>query len=160
MAVPVWLAKLFGADMITDTVKSIGKGAGNIMNRIGFTEKMSEMQKAEQYLEVIRVTAESDKLDAEDLKSAREMYMVQMQTQKASWLVRFMNGTLRPTAGWWALICVTDKWWGQALSLFIEGFAWVPITATAEDKIILGGILTFFFGFRQRAKEKQVSINS
>jgi len=160
MALPVWLAKLFGADMITDTVKNIGKGAGNIMNRLGFTEKMSDIQKAEQYLEVIRVTAESDKLDADDLKSAREMYMVQMQTQKASWLVRLLNGTLRPTAGWWALICVTDKWWGQVLSLLINDFAWVPIVATAEDKIILGGILTFFFGFRQRAKEKRVTTQS
>jgi len=45
-----------------------------------------------------------DKLDAEDLKSARKWAMVQMRTQNSSWLIRQMNGALRPFAGWMALL--------------------------------------------------------
>ena len=58
------------------------------------TEKLSEAEKIDKTIELIRVTNETDKLDAEDLKSARELAMVQMRTQKASWLIRQMNGAL------------------------------------------------------------------
>ena len=156
-----FFSKLFGADeAVGKVIGGAGKAIGSIMNRFGFTEKMSEAEKIEKTIAIIKATTESDKLDADDLRSAREMAIVQMQTQKASWFVRQMNGALRPFAGWFALFCFTDKWWGQVLERVIEGFAWTPIETTAAEEFVLGGILAFFFGFRQRAKEKMVNLNS
>jgi len=154
------IANFFGAGTISKTVGTIGKGVGNILNRVGFTEKMSEADKAKYTLEIFKASIDSDQLDNDDLKSAREMAITQMRTQKASWLVRNLNGSLRPAAGWWALACMTDKWWGQFLTSSIHNFTWIPIVANQEEKFILAGILTFFFGFRQRAKEKKVNLDA
>ena len=156
-----FFSKLFGADeTVGKVINGAGKAIGSVMNRLGFTEKMSERDKIDASLAILKATTESDKLDADDLKSARNMAIVQMQTQKASWFVRQMNGALRPFAGWFALICLTDKIWGQALSQIIDAFTWVPVEIDPITKTILGGILGFFFGFRQRAKEKMVNLNS
>lgn len=154
-----FLAKFLGVDS-TGAVKAIGNGIGNIADRFGFTKKMSESEKIDKTIEVIKATTESDKLDDKALDSARNMAIVQMQTQKASWFVRQLNGALRPAAGWWALVCLTDKVWAQVLSQLIDGFVWVPIELDPITKSILAGILTFFFGMRQRAKEKGVALHS
>lgn len=150
-----FLTKIFGggAGAIAD---SVGKGVGSVMNRLGFTEKMSDKEKLDAQIAFIKATVETDKLDAADLKSAREMYMVQMQTQKASWLVRQMNGALRPFAGWVALIYLTEKMWGPLLAQY-TAITWFGIERDPIIDFAMTGILAFFFGFRQRAKEKQVT---
>ena len=155
-----FFSKLFGVDnAVGKVIGGAGKAVGSLMNRLGFTEKMSEIDKVDASIRIIKATTESDKLDAGDLKSARELAIVQMQTQKASWFVRQMNGALRPFAGWYSLICLTDKYWGQMLSQIFESFTWVPIETDPITKSIFAGILAFFFGFRQRAKEKMVNLN-
>jgi len=119
------------------------------------TEKLSEAEKIDKTIELIRVTNETDKLDAEDLKSARELAMVQMRTQKASWLIRQMNGALRPFTGWMALAYLTEKMWSQLLIQYTN-IEWIPIPRDPIIDFCMTGILAFFFGFRQRAKEKSV----
>ena len=99
--------------------------------------------------------SEADILDAEDLKSACELAMVQMRTQKASWLIRQMNGALRPFAGWIALAYLTEKMWGQLLTQYTN-IEWLEIPRDPVIDFCMTGILAFFFGFRQRAKEKSV----
>ena len=149
-----FLAKL-GSMLGGNIVESVGKGVGSLMNRLGFTEKMSESEKVDKTIELIKVTNESDKLDAEDLKSARELAIVQMQTQPASWIVRQMNGALRPFAGWLSLLYLTEKMWGQLLTQYTS-IQWAGIPRDPIIDFCMTGILAFFFGFRQRAKEKNV----
>jgi len=146
-----FLAKIMGSGV----VEVVGRGVGSLMSRLGFTEKMSEREKVDMTIELIKATNETDKLDAEDLKSAREMAMVQMRTQSASWVVRQMNGLLRPFAGWLALAYLTERMWSQILINYFQ-FAWVPIPRDPVVDFCMTGILAFFFGFRQRAKEKSV----
>jgi hypothetical protein len=141
---------------IGDLATSVGKGIGSVMDRIGFTEKMSEAQKMDYTINLIKATNESDKLDAEDLRSARELAMIQMKTQQASWFVRQMNGALRPFAGWLALIYLTERMWGQLLVQF-SNIEWWTIPRDPVIDFCMTGILAFFFGFRQRAKEKAVT---
>jgi hypothetical protein len=151
-----FLTRIFGggAGAVADTV---GRGVGSLMDRFGFTEKMSEAQKIQSTIALLQATFETDKLDAEDLKSARDMAMAQMRTQPASWLVRNMNGMLRPFAGWVALIYLTERMWGQLLTQYIDSFNWVGIPRDPVIDFCMTGILAFFFGFRQRAKEKSVT---
>jgi hypothetical protein len=150
--------KLLGADDAAGAVKIVGNAVGGGLDRLGFTKKMSEVEKIDKTIELIKVTSDSDKLDIEDLKAARDMAIAQMQTQKASWIVRQLNGGLRPFAGWYSLICVSDKVWSQVLSQIFENFVWQPVEYDPVTKGIFAGILAFFFGFRQRSKEKQVTL--
>ena len=85
------------------------------------------------------------------------MAIEQMRTQPASWLVRNMNGALRPFAGWVALLYLTEKMWGQLLTQYVDGFTWIAIPRDPIIDFAMTGILAFFFGFRQRAKEKAVT---
>lgn len=151
-----FLGKLFGSGA-AEILKPIGAAAGSIMNRLGFTEKMSEAEKVSATIAMLEATVETDKLDAADLKSARELAIVQMRTQPASWLVRNMNGALRPFAGWVALVYLTEKMWGQLLTQYVDAFTWVAIPRDPIVDFAMTGILAFFFGFRQRAKEKSVT---
>ncbi len=150
----------FQGKAVSEVITSVGKGAGNVLDRMGYTTKMSDSDKIEKQIELIKATSKLDELDTEDLKSARELAIHQLNTQPASWLVRNLNGALRPVAGWIALMAITDKWWGQVLAKLIDGFSWVPIEATPVEEFIIGGILAFYFGFRQRSKEKQVNMNA
>lgn len=150
-----FLSKILGGPA-KEIVEGVGKGIGSIMNRIGFTEKMSEAEKIDATIRLLAATTENDKLDAEDLKSARELAIVQMKTQKASWFVRNMNGALRPFAGWVALIYLTDKIWGPLIAAYTS-YTYVPILRDPVVDFAMTGILAFFFGFRQRSKEKAVT---
>ena len=143
-----------------DAIEKVGDAAGSLMDRFGFTKKLSEAEKIDKWVQVIQATTASDKLDNEDLNSTREMAMVQMRTQPASWVVRNLNGALRPFAGYVAVLAVTNKFWGQFLSQIIDDFSWSPIGFSTEEYAILGVIIAFFFAGRQRSKEKMVSIIS
>ena len=145
------IAGLFGADSaLKDGVKSLGAGIGNVMDRFGFVKKMSEAEKADKTIAIIKATIESDKLDADDLKSARDMAIVQMQTQPAGWVTRTLNGTLRPVAGWFSLIAITNKVWGQMLTQMFPSFSWTPITFDSMESLCLTGILAFFISSVER----------
>ena len=73
-----FIGKLF-AGGVSEVANTVGKGVGSLMNRLGFTEKMSEQAKMDYTIKLIEATNETDKLDAADLKSAREMAMTHMQ---------------------------------------------------------------------------------
>ena len=150
------LTKILGGGA-AEVAGTVVKGVGNIMDRFGFTKKMSEKEKFDNYFKMVELENTGEQINQDGIKSAREMYMVEMSNQKQSWLVRQLNGALRPTAGWWALICMTDKVWSQVLGNLIPNFAWEPVMLTPIEQSILAGILAFFFGMRQRSKEKNVA---
>lgn len=154
------LKMLSGQGAIEETAGTIGKGIGNVMDRFGFTKKLSAGEKIDKQIELIKATAQSDAVDIDDLKSAREMAIVQMQTQKASWLVCQMNGALRPFACWLSLAAIFNKMWGQFLVETIDGFTWTPIEFSTTENGVLLMIIGFFFAGRQRSKEKSVNLNA
>ncbi len=143
-----------------DTAKAVGKGVGSVMNRMGFVEKMSESQRADKMKELLTLEFKGDELQIADVNKAREMAIVQMQTQKASWLVRQMNGALRPFAGWLALLYVTDKFWGPVLDSMFTAYTYTPIPRDAMVDGVMAGILAFFFGFRHLAKTSHTNMKA
>lgn len=143
-----------------DTAKAIGKGAGSVMNRFGFTEKMSDAQKAEEVKNILALEIKGDAQQIGDVNKAREMAIVQMQTQKASWFVRQLNGALRPFAGWIALLYVTDKFWGPVLDSMFKAYTYTAIPRDAMIDGIMAGILGFFFGFRHLSKSSKTNLNA
>lgn len=151
-----WLTSVFGGGAAA-VGETVGKGVGSLMDRFGFTKKQSDQEKFSNYTKLIELGNQGQKIDSEELQSARQMYMEELKNQKQSWLVRFVNGMLRPTAGWWSLICLTDKVWAQVAGNMFPNFVWEPVVLTPLEQSILAGILAFFFGLRQRSKEKSVA---
>ena len=132
-------------------VNGVGKGLGSVMNRIGWTEKLSEKERWSMLIEM-------SGMDLKDSDTARQMAMVEMQTQKLPWAIRFLNGAFRPLCGYVAMGYLTESIWSQALSRF--GWSWVPTTHDPTVDLCMLSIIGFFFGLRQRTKEKAVtSIN-
>lgn len=154
------LLKAIGVGDAKDAIALVGNAVGGIADRMGFTKKMSEAEKIDKTIELLKATTAKDSLDMEDLKSAREMAITQMNTQPAGPIVRILNGALRPAAGWWALICLTDGWWGGILNQVFGEIVYTPVATTPVQDAVLAGILAFFFGFRQRAKETQTNLNA
>lgn len=129
-------------DGIAETLKPIGKGIGSLMNRFGFTEKLSEVERINKYVEVFGISEAST-------ESAREMFMTEMRTQKQPWLIRFLNGIVRPFGGIGALATEFYAIWGENLSLWLD-FSYKKVTITAEQHLVLGAIIAFYFGSRLR----------
>lgn len=82
--------------------------------------------------------------------------MIEMQTQKLPWIVGLLNGVFRPLAGYMALLYLFEGTIAQALNQFAF-FNWeVTIHNVTTDGCALA-IIGFFFGLRQRSKEKAVT---
>ena len=133
------LAKL-AAVPIKETLGQVGKAAGSVMNRFGFVEKLSEAEKIDKYIQVFGISETST-------DSARKMAIVQMQTQKQPWIIRLLNGFVRPFGGIGALTTEFYAIWGANLGIWF-GFTYIPVTITIEQHLVLGAIIAFYFGSR------------
>jgi len=141
-------AKITG-EVVGKTLSEIGKGAGSIMNRFGFTPKMSDSEKIDKFVEVLH-------LDEASTDSAREMFITEMQTQKQPFVVRLLNGLVRPLGGLGAIGVEFYAIVGENISSWF-GIKYLPIVMTTEQHVFLLGISAFYFGSRSREIMKGVS---
>ncbi|MCK5385944.1 MAG: hypothetical protein KAJ39_02080 [Gammaproteobacteria bacterium] len=134
-----FLSKLASAP-VKEILAQTGKGIGSVMNRIGFTEKMSESDRMDKILKGFNISEKST-------DSARQMAMTEMRTQKQPWLIRFLNGLIRPFGGIGALTTEFYAMWAENLSVWFN-FEYRPVTISIEQHIVLGTIIAFYFGSR------------
>jgi len=151
------IADKFAGSATESVVKGIGKGVGSLMNRFGFVEKMSESEKWEKAKDIMGFETEQGKLEVEDVNKSREMWMTFMRTQKMPWVARFLNSIYRPFCGFVAILYLTDQFWAQILEQFISGFQWTLIERDPVVDGLVAVVVYFFFGYRQRSKEKGVA---
>jgi len=149
MAWPV-LAKVLGGG---DVAAAVGKGVGNVMDRF-WPKKLSEAEKFDKVKAIAEIGLKESGMEIEDVNTARQMAMTEMSTQKAPWIARLLNTTFRPIAGFMALFYLTDKFWSQVIIVIKPDFVWTLITRDPVTDLMMSGIIGFFFGFRQRTKEK------
>ena len=134
-----FLAKLAAAP-VKEVLGSVGKAAGSVMNRFGFTEKLSDAERIDKYAKLFKISEDST-------DSAREMFMVEMATQPQPWLIRLLNGLVRPTGGLLAIFCESYSILGNNIEAWV-GIKHIPIVISTESHIVLGTIIAFFFGSR------------
>lgn len=130
-------------------VNGVGKGLGSLMNRVGWTEKLAEGERWDKMIE-------ASELAFKDVDSARQMLMIEMQTQKLPWFVRAMNGFFRPMAGYMSLLYLFEHTIAEALNQF-SFFNWSITTHSPVTDGCALAIIGFFFGLRQRSKEKAIT---
>lgn len=133
------LSKLIGSN-VAEAIKPIGAGIGSVMNRIGFTEKLSEADRIDKYANIFKISETST-------DSAREMFMTEMSTQKQPWVIRFLNGLVRPLGGIGSLMTEFYAIWGANLGQWL-GFKYIPVTLSTEQHLVLSAIIAFYFGSR------------
>ena len=145
------------AEGIASTTKEVimgaGKGIGSLMDRFGFVEKLSEKEKADATIEASKIGLEEGKTDVEDVNSARQMAMTFINQNKLPRFLVWVNGAYRPLCGYIAMLYLTEGMWGFFLKKFFEGW-YLPKDDVTSG--VMGIIIFFFFGYRQRTKEKQV----
>ena len=90
------LAKL-GVDSVSALAGHIGKAAGSVMDRIGFVKKLSEAERIDSYSKIFKISEDST-------DSARQMFITEMNTQKQPWIIRLINGLVRPLGGLAAIL--------------------------------------------------------
>lgn len=134
-----FLAKLASAP-IKEALGQAGKAAGSIMNRLGFTEKLSDAERIDKYANLFKISEDST-------DSARQMFMTEMRTQKQPWLIRFLNGFVRPFGGIGALTTEFYAIWGANASVWF-GFNYIEVSISVEQHLVLGAIIAFYFGSR------------
>jgi len=156
MALPAWLASAFGGNLVKEGVKALGGAASNILDRF-VPKKMSEAEKWDKVKEVMALDNQMAATEVQDANKARDMWMTFLRTQKIPWVARFMNATYRPFSGFMALGYLTDKFWGQVLMNLIPSFSWTYIERDPIVDGLVAVIIYFFFGYRQRSKEKAVT---
>lgn len=125
---------------IKEVASSLGGAANSLLNRAGFTEKLSEADRLDKYVTLFGISESST-------DSARQMCMVESQTQKQPWLIRMMNGFVRPFGGIGALITEFFMVWGENLATWF-GFGYKEINVSTEQHLVLGAIIAFYFGSR------------
>ena len=130
-------------------VTGVGKGVGSVLNRVGWTEKLSDKEKWSMLIEM-------GNLDQKDADMAREVFMTEMKTQKLPWFVRFFNGMFRPLCGYASMLYLFEPIWAQAINQFAL-FHWEATAHNAVTDLCALSIVGFFFGLRQRSKEKAVT---
>lgn len=134
-----FLSKLASAP-VKEIIEGAGKGIGSVMNRIGFTEKMSESNRMDKILKGFNISEKST-------DSARQMAMTEMRTQKQPWIIRFLNGLVRPFGGLGALTTEFYAMWAENLSVWFN-FEYRPVNITTEQHYVLVTIIIFYFGSR------------
>ncbi|MBW1666860.1 MAG: hypothetical protein JRJ66_02175 [Deltaproteobacteria bacterium] len=156
MPLPAWIASALGGGAMKETLKAVGGAASNILDRFA-PRKMSEAEKWEKVKDVLALeTAQAD-IEVKDVNKAREMWMTFLRTQKVPWVARFMNAIYRPFCGFIAIGYLTDKFWGQVMMNLVPGFKWTYIERDPLVDSLVAVIIYFFFGYRQRSKEKAVA---
>lgn len=129
-----------GLNSIKEVFGVVGKTADSVMDRIGFTKKLSEAERIDKYSSLFRISEAST-------DSARQMFMTEMQTQKQPWIIKLLNGFVRPLGGIGALLTEFYAIWGANLGTWF-GFAYIPVIITNPQHLVLGSIIAFYFGSR------------
>lgn len=133
------VGKFLGVDSVKEIVSGTGKAASNLLDR-WVPKKMTEVERMEKYIQAFGISESST-------DSARQMFMAEMRTQKQPWVIKMLNGFVRPFGGIGALSTEFFVIWGKNLGVWF-GFAFTPITLTVEQHLILGAIIAFYFGTR------------
>lgn len=118
----------------------VGGAAKFVGERVLPPKKMSESEKADKYATIFAISEGST-------DSARQMFMAEMQTQKQPWLIRFLNGLVRPFGGLGALTTEFYVIWGENIAEWV-GFVHKEITLDTSQHLVLGSIIAFYFGSR------------
>lgn len=143
-----FLSKLASAP-VKEILEQTGKGVGSVMNRFGFTEKLSDAERIDKYATLFKISEDST-------DSARQMFMTEMSTQKQPWVIRTLNGLVRPFGGLGALLTEFYSIWGSNIGHW-AGFEYVPVKISVEQHLVLGGIIAFYFGSRLKETLKGAS---
>jgi hypothetical protein len=125
---------------VKEVLSQTGKAVGSIMNRFGFTEKLSEAERIDKYSALFKISEAST-------DSARKMFMTELTTQKQPWLIRLLNGLVRPLGGLGALTTEFYAIWGSNLGQWL-GFKFIKVEISTEQHLVLGAIIAFYFGSR------------
>lgn len=125
---------------IKEVAGLLGGAAKFVGERILPPKKMSESEKADKYATIFAISEGST-------DSARQMFMAEMRTQKQPWLIRFLNGMVRPFGGLGALTTEFYVIWGENIAEWV-GFVHKDITLDTSQHLILGSIIAFYFGSR------------
>jgi hypothetical protein len=120
-------------------LKMLGSAASNIADRF-WPKKLSEAEKMKYYATLFDISEKST-------DSAREMFMTEMQTQSQPWLIRVLNGLVRPLGGLGALFTEFYALWGENVSRWL-GIEFTPINISVEAHLVLGSVIAFYFGSR------------
>ncbi|GEM_PF-5208475 len=134
-----WLSALTGAP-VKEALGQVGKAAGSIMNRFGFTEKLSDAERIDKYATLFKISEDST-------DSARQMFMTELRTQKQPWIIKFLNGMVRPFGGIGALTTEFYAIWGANLGEWFK-FPYIKVEISTEQHLVLGAIIAFYFGSR------------
>jgi len=118
----------------------VGGAAKFVGERVLPPKKMSESERADKYAAIFAISEGST-------DSARQMFMTEMNTQKQPWLIRVLNGLVRPFGGLGALLTEFYAIWGENLSAWI-GFQYFPVHISIEQHLVLASIIAFYFGSR------------
>lgn len=135
---------------VKEIAEQTGKAIGSVLDRFGFTKKMSEEQRLDKYVSIFGISENST-------QSAREMCMTEAKTQKQPWLIRLLNGFVRPFGGIGSLITEFYVIWAENFSVWFN-FEYRPITLTTEQHIFLGTCVAFYFGSRLKETLSGVSV--
>ncbi len=136
MSLGSFIAKHLGGEVL----QQVGNATGSILDRVGFTKKLSEGERVDKYLTAFGISEEST-------DSARKMFATEMQTQKQPWLIRFLNGLVRPLGGLGALATEFYAIWAENLAIWFN-FAYREVQISTEQHLVLGAIIAFYFGSR------------
>uniref|UniRef100_A0A6M3KZ14 Holin n=1 Tax=viral metagenome TaxID=1070528 RepID=A0A6M3KZ14_9ZZZZ len=121
-------------------IDALGSAVKFVGERVLPPKKMSEIEKSSHYVQLFGISESST-------DSARQMFITAMQTQKQPYLIRVLNGVVRPLGGIGALITFFYTIWGENLAIWFE-FVYRPIKLSIEDYLLLGSIIAFYFGSR------------
>jgi len=120
-------------DLVKDSAKFLGE-------RLLPPKKMSEHEKMTQLAQLFNISEQST-------DSARQMFMTELRTQKQPWLIRFLNGLVRPVGGLGALLTEFYSIWGENIAEWLR-FNYHPVTITNAQHLVLSTIIAFYFGSR------------
>lgn len=129
-----------GVATIGEALGKVGDAAGSIMDRVGWTKKLSESERIDKYVTAFGISESST-------ESAREMFMTEMRTQKQPWIIKLLNGLVRPLGGLGALATEFYAIWGANLGAWL-GFTYIPVEINTSQHLVLGSIIAFYFGSR------------
>lgn len=133
MGLPAWL------NPVGEVLKGVGAVAKDVGDRF-WPKKMTELEKMTHYAQIFAISEAST-------DSARKMFMTEMQTQKQPWVIRWLNGLVRPVGGLGALFTEFYVIWGSNVAEW-TGTTYIPVELSMEQHVFLLSIVAFYFGSR------------
>lgn len=125
---------------IKEVASLVGGAAKFVGERVLPPKKMTESEKADKYASLFGISEAST-------DSARQLFATEMRTQKQPWIIRLLNGFVRPFGGIGALLTEFYAIWGENMSLWLN-FQHRPVIITTEQHLVLSAIIAFYFGSR------------